>query len=109
MGAALVEDSPQELTAFVTVFPRGARLHSPRTQVIWAGADTKAAAAARCSRSWDLAPILHQAGRAGPPTQRSCGQVHEEALRAGTHAQFRSALLEHLDARSATTIGRLPR
>jgi FAD/FMN-containing dehydrogenase len=99
----LVEDSPQELTAFVTIFPRG-RAALAQTQVIWAGDDTKAAATA-LQPFVDLAPILHQQAQL-TPYAAVMQPVHEEHY-GQAHMRSRSALLDHLDAHSATTIGRL--
>jgi FAD/FMN-containing dehydrogenase len=99
----LVEDSPQELTAFVTVFPRG-RAALAQTQVVWAGDDTKAAATA-LQPFVDLAPILDQQAQLAPYAA-VMRPVHEEHY-GQAHMRSRSALLDHLDARSTTTVGRL--
>jgi FAD/FMN-containing dehydrogenase len=99
----LVEGSPQELTSFVTVFPQG-RAVVAQTQVIWAGDDTKVAAAV-LQPFVGLAPILQQQAQLAPyaavmsPVQE--GHFGQAQMRS------RSALLDHLDAPTATTIGRL--
>ncbi|MDT5401327.1 MAG: hypothetical protein QOK33_4558 [Mycobacterium sp.] len=99
----LVEDSPPELTAFVTVFPQG-RAAVAQTQVIWAGDDTNVAVTA-LRPFVRLAPILQQQAQL-VPYAAVMPPVHEGHY-GQAHMRTRSALLDHLDAPTATTIGRL--
>jgi FAD/FMN-containing dehydrogenase len=99
----LVEDSPQELTSFVTVFPHGGAAVA-QTQVIWANDDTEAAATA-LQPFVGLAPILQQQAQLAPYAA-VMPPVHEGHY-GQAQMRSRSALLDHLDAPTATTIARL--
>ncbi|MFB4294008.1 LLM class flavin-dependent oxidoreductase [Nonomuraea sp. ATR24] len=92
----LVEDSPRELTPFLTVFPGGgAGSVMAQTLAVWAGDDADAAVGA-------LEPFLG----AGPVLQQQAQLVPYAALVAPHHNRHtgqaalrsRSALADHLDA-----------
>ncbi|RCV56377.1 LLM class flavin-dependent oxidoreductase, partial [Marinitenerispora sediminis] len=99
----LVEDSPRELTAFLTVVrQRGDVL--AQTYAVWAGDDTDAATAA-LAPFLDLAPVLGQQARLAPYAAIMAPAPNRHHGQA--RMRSRSALVAHLDERAADTAARL--
>jgi FAD/FMN-containing dehydrogenase len=99
----LVEVSPRELTAFVSVFrQRGSAF--AQTYAVWAGDDTVAATAA-LQPFMDLAPVLQHQAQAAPYAAIVAPVHHGHYGQA--QARSRSVLLDHLDAPTTSTVARM--
>ncbi|GAA3162109.1 hypothetical protein GCM10010466_61370 [Planomonospora alba] len=98
----LVERSPRELTAFLTVFPGQAGAAAlAQTTAVWAGDDTEAAVTA-LEPFLELAPVLRQQAQLAP--YAAIVAPHRNPHRGQAPMLSRSALLAHLDAATATQV-----
>lgn len=99
----LVEGSPRELTAFLTVVRQQGRFIA-QTYVVWAGEDVDEAALA-LQPFLDIAPVLQQQAQLAPYSAIVAPGHRRHEGQARQHS--RSALVEHLDGRTATTVARM--
>lgn len=99
----LVENSPRELTAFLTLVRQQGR-NIAQTYVVWAGDDADAATAA-IQPFLELAPVLSQQAMLTPYAgiMARANNAHYGQAR----MRSRSALVEHLDARTADIVAGL--
>ncbi|MGW6455249.1 LLM class flavin-dependent oxidoreductase [Streptomyces sp. NPDC055078] len=96
----LVEDSPRELTAFLTVVRRQGRFIA-QTYAVWAGDDTEAATDA-LQPFLEIAPVLQQQAQLAPYAALVTAGHHPHEGQA--RQRSRSALVEHLDEHTATAV-----
>src|SRR5882757_1005423 len=100
---AQVERSPRELTPFMSVFGQGSGAIA-QTYAVRAGDDTEAAAAA-LAPFLEIAPVLQQQAQLMPYAAFMAPVHHGHYGQA--QVRSRSALLDHLDAPTATAVARM--
>jgi FAD/FMN-containing dehydrogenase len=98
----LVEESPRELTPFLTVFPgQGDAAVLAQTLVTWAGDDTDAAVAA-LEPFLELGPVLQQQAQLAP--YAALVAPHHNQHHGQSRMYTHSALVEHLDSATTTLV-----
>lgn len=98
-----VEDSPRDLTAFLSVARRQGR-YAAQTSAVWAGTGVDDASAA-LQPFPGLAPVLHQRAEIVPYAAVVAPAHNDHHGRSPLHS--RSALVRHLDTATTSTVARL--
>jgi alkanesulfonate monooxygenase SsuD/methylene tetrahydromethanopterin reductase-like flavin-dependent oxidoreductase (luciferase family)/FAD/FMN-containing dehydrogenase len=105
--AALVEDSPRELTSFLTMIPAsGQNPAIGYTIVVWANEDTDAAVRS-LEQFLDLAPVLQQQAQLVPYS--AAVAPHHGQHTGGADSASRGGLVEHVTPALASLLGELVR
>ncbi|GII55981.1 hypothetical protein Pth03_43700 [Planotetraspora thailandica] len=100
MWGKVMEDSPRELTAFLTVVQQSGRPVA-QTYAVWAGDDTERAVHA-LERFLPIAPVLQQSAQLVP---YAAVMAHDPGQHDGQSLMHsRTALVDHLDADTAALV-----